>query len=66
MLIEHIEALRKQPKSVRRQAVQFYTTVIVACIVALYLAVRVFVPFIVQYNDSDLPRIEAPYAEARQ
>lgn len=41
MLIEYIERLRKEPKEVRRQAVTFWTAVIVVLIVLFYIGVVV-------------------------
>ncbi|MBU6310317.1 hypothetical protein KGO06_00010 [Patescibacteria group bacterium] len=64
MLIEHIEALRKQPKHIRRQAAQFYTILVVAAIAVLYLFVQYFVPLLLP--DETEPAIQAPYAEAQE
>jgi hypothetical protein len=59
MIIEYIENLRRQPLEVRRTAARFWTGVIVAIIVALYL-VYLLVDVTV-LTDTPRTNIQAPY-----
>lgn len=62
MIIEYIERLRQQPLSVRREAVRFWTAVIVVIVVALYLTVVGVKSFIV-LDPTPAATIVAPYQQ---
>ncbi len=62
MIIEYIERLRQQPLSVRREAVRFWTAVIVALVVVLYLIV-VGVKSFIDLDPTPAATIVAPYQQ---
>lgn len=59
MLIEYIEHLRKEPPDVRRQAVFFWTAIIVGLIVLIYFGVM-FIGSVLP-DRTEEPTIAAPY-----
>ncbi len=59
MLIEYIEHLRKEPPDVRRQAVFFWTAIIVGLIILIYFGVM-FIRGVLPESSSE-PTIAAPY-----
>lgn len=65
MIIEYIERLRKEPKEVRERAVFFWTAVLVAGIVVLYIAYLLFTPSLFRSNVPDSNTIAAPYESGR-
>lgn len=59
MIIEYIEHLRKEPPDVRRQAVFFWTAIIVGLIILIYFGVM-FIRGVLPENSNE-PTIAAPY-----
>jgi cell division septal protein FtsQ len=61
MIIEYIERLRKEPKEVRQRAVFFWTAVLVAVIVLLYIVYLVFSSSWFTPSVPDSESIASPY-----
>jgi hypothetical protein len=60
MIIEYIERLRREPKEVRQSAVYFWTVLIVALIVLLYIVLRVY-PIVIPEPGEEARTLAAPY-----
>lgn len=65
MLIEYIERMRREPKDVRQRAVFFWTVVLVAFIVVLYIAYLLFFPTFTRSRVPETSTIAAPYESGR-
>jgi hypothetical protein len=62
MILEYIEKLRRQPIEVRRQAVTFWTIVIVAGIALLYIGIIGIRTWVTSSaSDTNASDITAPY-----
>ncbi len=64
MLIEYIEHLRKEPMDVRRQAVFFWTAILVGIIVLIYFGV-LFLQSALPDRTGE-PAIAAPYESVEE
>lgn len=64
MIIEYIERLRQEPLSVRREAVRFWTAIVVVIVVVLYLTV-VGVKSFIDLDPTPAATITAPYQQNR-
>lgn len=67
MLIDYIERLRKQPRPVRERAVMYWTVVLVAIIVTIFIAIRIAMA-VVGGGDTvpDQGAIASPYGSVNE
>lgn len=63
MILEYIEALRRQPLEVRRKAVAVWTAVVVVAVVVLYLLSLVVQSWLFSGIEQEESLLIAPYSE---
>lgn len=67
MLIDYIEELRKQPRDVRERAVMYWTVVLVAIIVAIFIGIRIVMAVMSDGGTvPDTSSIASPYGSVNE